>query len=93
MRAISSKTLVKFAVRHPEASVPLQMWCKTIEASSFANFATPRQAFHATDRVGDFYVSDIGGNKFRLVAAAHFNVQKLYVRHVLTHKEYDKWKP
>ncbi|WP_399278687.1 type II toxin-antitoxin system HigB family toxin [Trinickia symbiotica] len=23
----------------------------------------------------------------------HFNVQKLYVRHVFTHREYDKWKP
>ncbi|HEV3424062.1 MAG TPA: type II toxin-antitoxin system HigB family toxin [Paraburkholderia sp.] len=93
MRVISSRTLVEFAVRHPEASVPLQMWRTTIGAGSFANFATLRQAVNATDRVGDFYVSDIGGNKFRLVAAAHFNVQKLNVRHVLTHKEYDKWKP
>ncbi|PMS32827.1 hypothetical protein C0Z20_25890 [Trinickia symbiotica] len=27
------------------------------------------------------------------MAAVHFNVQKLYVRHVFTHREYDKWKP
>ena len=39
------------------------------------------------------YIFDIGGNKFRLIAAAHFNVQKLYVRHIFTHKEYDKWRP
>jgi mRNA interferase HigB len=93
MRVISNKSLVEFAGRHPEASVALQMWRKTIEAGSFSNFATLKQAFNATDRVGDFYVFDIGGNKFRLIAAVHFNVQKLYVRHVLTHKEYDKWKP
>ena len=24
--------------------------------------------------------------------AMHFNQQKLFVRHVFTHKEYDKWK-
>ncbi|MFP3179201.1 MAG: type II toxin-antitoxin system HigB family toxin [Paraburkholderia sp.] len=69
------------------------MWRKTIEAGAFSNFAALKQAFNATDRVGDFYVFDIGGNKFRLIAAVHFNVQKLYVRHVMTHKEYDKWKP
>ena len=93
MRVISNWSLVEFAERHPEVHVALQMWRKTIEAGSFSNFAALRRAFNATDRVGDFYVFDIGGNKFRLIAAVHFTVQKLYVRHVLTHKEYDKWKP
>jgi mRNA-degrading endonuclease HigB of HigAB toxin-antitoxin module len=44
-------------------------------------------------KVADFYLFDIGGNKFRLIAAAQFNVQKLYVRHNSTHEEYDKWRP
>ena len=38
------------------------------------------------------YVFDIGGNKLRLIASIHFNRQKLYIRHILTHKEYDKGK-
>ncbi|WP_433993647.1 type II toxin-antitoxin system HigB family toxin [Tardiphaga robiniae] len=28
-----------------------------------------------------------------MVAAIHFDRQRLYVRHVFTHKEYDAWKP
>lgn len=42
----------------------------------------------------DLYVFDIGGNKYRLIAAIHFNTQMLFVRHVLTHVEYDSggWK-
>ena len=42
----------------------------------------------------DFYVFNIGGNKFRLVAAIHFNTQRLFVRHILTHAEYntERWK-
>ena len=44
-------------------------------------------------RVGDYYVFDIGGNKFRIIAAVHFNRQLLFVRHVFTHKEYDRWSP
>jgi mRNA interferase HigB len=39
-------------------------------------------------------VFNIGGNKYRLIAAIHFNTRKLFVRHVLTHREYDQgdWK-
>ena len=53
-----------------------------------------RAAFNAADQVGRFTVFDIGGNTFRLIAAIHFNREKLYVRHVLTHDEYDadNWK-
>jgi mRNA interferase HigB len=44
--------------------------------------------------VGKLTVFNIGGNKVRLVAAIHFNRNKLYIRYVLTHTEYDKnkWK-
>lgn len=35
-------------------------------------------------------VFDIGGNKYRLVAAVHYRGQRIYVRFIGTHKEYDK---
>lgn len=46
------------------------------------------------DQVGKFTVFNIGGNKVRLIAAVHYNRNKIYIRHVLTHCEYDagKWK-
>ena len=46
------------------------------------------------DKVGKFTVFDLGGNKYRLIAAIHYNRGKVYIRHVLTHAEYDqdKWK-
>jgi mRNA interferase HigB len=34
-------------------------------------------------------VFNIGGNKYRLIAVIHFNRGRVYVRHVLTHEEYD----
>ena len=52
-----------------------------------------KASFNAVDRVGDYYVFDIGGNKYRLVAAVHFNRQMLFVRHVFTHRQYDRWEP
>jgi mRNA interferase HigB len=43
---------------------------------------------------GDFYVFNIAGNKYRLIAAIHFNRQMLFIRFILTHAEYDRggWK-
>jgi len=93
MRAISNKALLDFSSTHPNAAVPLQAWRTVVEAGSFSSFADLKAAFNATDKVGDFYVFDIGGNKYRLIAAIHFNRQMLFIRHVFTHKEYDKWKP
>lgn len=80
-----------FAKVHRKAGKPLQAWRKAIEAGDFANFAQLKAIMNATDRVGDFYVFDVGGNKYRIVAAIHFNRQMLFVRHVLTHAEYDEW--
>jgi len=41
-----------------------------------------------------FYFFNLGGNKYRLIAAIHFNTQMLFVRRILTHSEYDteRWK-
>jgi mRNA interferase HigB len=37
---------------------------------------------------------NIGGNKYRLIAAIHYNRQRVYVLRLLTHAEYGKnlWK-
>jgi mRNA interferase HigB len=93
MRVISNKALVDFSAIHGDAEVTLQAWRKVVDASSFQNLAELKAAFNATDKVGNYTIFDIGGNKYRIVAAIHFDKQKLFVRHVFTHKEYDKWKP
>ncbi len=49
-----------------------------------------RVSFPSADQVGDLIVSNIGGNKYRLIASVHVNRGKLFVRHILTHKEYDR---
>jgi mRNA interferase HigB len=39
-------------------------------------------------------VFNIGGNRYRLIARVEYEQQRVYIRHVLTHAEYDKgaWK-
>lgn len=93
MRVISNKTLKDFATRNTAAEGPLQAWRKTIEKGQFPHFASLKLTFNSVDRVKDFYVFDISGNKYRIITAIHFNTQCLYVRHVFTHVEYNHWKP
>jgi mRNA interferase HigB len=62
--------------------------------TDFGSFAELRETFPSADMVGDLTVFNIGGNKYRLIASIHFKRHKVYVRHVLTHAEYDQgdWK-
>jgi mRNA interferase HigB len=94
MHVISNKPLREFAKRFPDAEKPLHAWCKLVEKSSFRNFAELKHAFNSVDRVGDLVVFDICGNKYRLIAYVRFDWQRCFVKHVLTHREYDeeRWK-
>lgn len=90
---ISNRSLREFALHFPQADVPLQAWRRLIERNRFAGFSELRVLFQAVDKVGEFFVFNVGGNKFRVIAAIHFNTQTLFVRHVFTHAEYDDWRP
>lgn len=50
--------------------------------------------FDSADFVGDLTVFDVGGNKYRLIAFVHYRRQIVFIKHILTHEEYDKeeWK-
>ena len=65
-----------------------------MKRGQFRNFAELRDAFGAVDKVGPLMVFNVGGNKLRLVAAVHFNTGRVFIRHILSHAEYDAgtWK-
>jgi mRNA interferase HigB len=48
----------------------------------------------SADQVGKCIVFNIGGNKYRLIVIISPNWRKVYIRFVLTHKDYDRggWK-
>jgi len=94
MKIISNSALRAFATEHPQAEAALQGWRRVIEKNRFAHWAELKAAFNSVDRVGDLVVFDIGGNKYRLIAYIRFEPQILYIKAVLTHREYDKgaWK-
>ena len=91
MHVISRKALADFWAVHPPARGPMAAWYKVVEGAAFRNFAAVRATFNSADKVGDFTVFNVGGEGFRVVAAIHFNRQKLYIRHVFAHGQYERW--
>ena len=94
MHIITRKRLNEFAAKRPTAASGLAHWYRALKKNSFANFAELRRTFPHADQVSGLTVFNIGGNKARLIAAIHYNRQKVYIRAVLTHAEYDaeNWK-
>ena len=94
MHVISQKSLRAFWAKYPPAKNPLQAWFLRTKKAAWDGFEDVKADFGSADQVGRLTVFDIGRNKYRLIAHIHFNRGKVYVRHVLTHPDYDKgaWK-
>ncbi len=74
-------------------------WYKVTKAAKWRNLGDTRSTFGHADivRVGSgrtAVVFNIGGNKYRLITAIHFDRETVYLLRVLTHREYNrgKWK-
>lgn len=94
MHLITKKTFKAFWEKYSDSKTALMRWARIVEKNKFDNFAELKLTFPSADKVGKLIVFNIGGNKYRLITAIHFNRQKIYIRYILTHKEYDKgdWK-
>lgn len=94
MHIITRKRLLDFGKLHSETEAALDRWYRITKYTVFSSFNELRKVFPSADQVGRYTVFNIGGNKVRLIAAIHYNRKIIYIRHVLTHKEYDKefWK-
>lgn len=94
MHVITRRRLREFAIVHRDAAESLRSWYAIMSKSEFDSFADIKRTFGSADKVGRFTVFDIGGNKYRLIVAIHYNRKKVYIRHVLTHTAYDRgrWK-
>jgi mRNA interferase HigB len=94
MHVITHARIVVAQQRIPECSGALDVWYRLMKRGTFRTFSELKSVFSSVDKVGNLFVFNIGGNKARLIAAIHFNREKVFVRYVLTHAEYDRgdWK-
>jgi mRNA interferase HigB len=91
MRVISRRALREFWEIHPQAKHSLSAWFRVMERSEFADFNGVKGTFGTADYVAPYTIFDVGGNKLRVITAIHYNRERVYIRHVFTHPEYDRW--
>lgn len=93
MRIIAVGTLKAFwsqPGRH-DAQMPLRTWIHIVKAATWSKPNEVKDTFGTADLLSNGrVVFDIGGNKYRLVAAIHYRGKRVYIRFIGTHKEYDK---
>lgn len=84
----------QFIKLHPDSEVPLKSWRRAVQAAEWTNFPDIKKTFNSADWAEGKIIFDFKGNDYRLIAIASFDNHRLYIHHVLTHKEYDSgnWK-
>ena len=73
MHLITKKTLKIFWQKNLDSRTALERWLRIIEKNDFKNFSQLREVFPSADMVKKLIVFNIGGNKYRLITAIHFN--------------------
>ena len=88
------RALKAFWESHPSAEAPLRAWYQVATRATWRSLEDLRQTYPSADLVERLTVFNIGGHDFRLIARVEYQRQEIYIRHVLTHAEYDKedWK-
>jgi mRNA interferase HigB len=94
MHVISRKKLKDAASRHIDLEGPLDAWFRIAKKAEWKTLMDVRKTLSSADAVGKWTVFDIKGNEYRLIAEINCLFGRIYIRHVLTHAEYDRggWK-
>jgi mRNA interferase HigB len=68
----------------------LHDWYRAAHASFWRGLSDVRIHFPSADQVGRVLIFDIRHNRYRLITLVVFPKQRLYVKALLTHKEYNR---
>ncbi len=91
MHVISRAQLITFWLKHQDAEVALRYWFNKVSKANWKNINELKKDFPSADYVGENrVVFNVKGNNYRLIVVIYFDGQKIYIRFVGTHAEYDK---
>jgi len=93
VHVISKKPFNEAANRYPNERAAILDAYSALSRGTFKSPQELSQIFPSLDNFkykDKWWIIDIGGNKLRLLAAVQFVHQRIYVKHIVTHAEYDK---
>ncbi len=94
MHVITRRKLLEASEKHPSLAGPLDVWFRLTKRAQWTSLEDVRKDLPSTDGVEKFTVFNIKGNHFRLITEINYRTGRIFIRHILTHAEYDKgaWK-
>jgi len=91
MRVVTHRAIVNYYSKNKRSRAALELWYEKISKKEINNLAELKFLFPTADYVGnDRIVFDIKRNDYRLICIVKFSSQKVYVRFIDPHSEYDK---
>ena len=93
MRVISRKPFNDAAKKYPNDRQALMDMYQVLRSTSFKMPEEFKAVFPSLDNFkykDKWYVLDVGGNNLRVMAFIQFVNGRLYVKHIVSHAEYDR---
>ena len=94
MHVISKSAWREAVASDPALQGPISEWHKVAKNASWRRLIEVRRVYPHADFVDPYTVFNIKGNAYRLIVRIEYRWQMIFVKHLLTHAEYDKgaWK-
>lgn len=93
MHVISKRPFNDAVRAYPNHRQALEDLYRVLRKSEFSSPDEMRRLFPPMDNFkykDKWWVIDVGGNHLRIIAFIQFVHNRMYVKHILTHAEYDK---
>ena len=93
MHVISQKAFKIAMVRYPVHRDAIIAAYKALQRDDYATPEALKKQFSTLDNFKykhKWWVIDIAGNHLRLIAFIDFQTKRVYVKHIVSHAEYDK---
>lgn len=93
MHVISRKPFNEAGLNFPNDASAIDTVYKVLRNGNFADPLEMKAVFPSLDnfRYKDkWWIIDIGGNNLRMIAFIEFRDNRMYIKHIVTHAEYDK---
>lgn len=99
MRLITWKRLEQWREQYPDAAGSLEAWGAAVLTADWGSLIDVRQTYPHADEVvvtsgKPVTIFNVRGNRYRLIAAIHYNTGCVYAMRFMPHAEYskDRWK-
>lgn len=93
MHVLSKRPFKQAAQKYPNCGKSMEDVYQVLNKVDFASPDEMRRLFPSLDNFkhkNKWWVIDIAGNHLRLIAFIQFNQNRMYVKYILNHADYDK---